>query len=385
MTSSDLLNSVFNKLIKSINAYDNFTAKLILEELPIEKLSDKKSEDLLYILFKTSQAVDNKEMVKIILSQWERIYPTGQYTTFSSLIFSYDSFDVSLLKFVMDSVKGKSFVEIIEELYHYGDSDEIIKACIKVLETFGEQPWGHWIILIEMLRYKEDSPNVLNFCLENSKSVAPEIEKPHRIIHQKNLKTTKELVDETLKDLKIKDLSEKQMYEKIKKYFDKYELPIESIKNIKLDKEEFKNDMMNIINSLEIQNNKPLFKVLGPDHPNTIVDNKTDFTNVKNRMFIFNKYDATEDNIELVFWFTGNCQRCMFKIPYYHWAVRFPMMYGGWKGCFCSWKCVRESIPDEDEALINRYIDFYEAEMKKIGIFDREKDDGYLENLALNS
>ena len=63
------------------------------------------------------------------------------------------------------------------------------------------------------------------------------------------------------------------------------------------------------------------------------------------RMF----YDTTRetdetDQVRITEWFTGNCEECSKKIDSYRYAVRRPLMRGGWVGCFCSFDCVKKSI-----------------------------------------
>ena len=50
------------------------------------------------------------------------------------------------------------------------------------------------------------------------------------------------------------------------------------------------------------------------------------------------------DQVRLNEWFTGNCEECFKKIISYRYAVRRPLMRGGWVGCFCSFDCVKKSI-----------------------------------------
>lgn len=47
-------------------------------------------------------------------------------------------------------------------------------------------------------------------------------------------------------------------------------------------------------------------------------------------------------------WYSGACDYCMTRIPRASWAVRRPVIDGGWIGTYCSWECVRRD-PYTDE------------------------------------
>jgi len=93
----------------------------------------------------------------------------------------------------------------------------------------------------------------------------------------------------------------------------------------------------------------------------------------------YDEYGIVDEDSEGVIgpgldWFTESCDHCFRRIRHRHWAVRKPLMYGGWKGCFCSWKCVAETIEDPREDLIIGMAGYMEAQMKMIGIQDRREE-----------
>lgn len=57
------------------------------------------------------------------------------------------------------------------------------------------------------------------------------------------------------------------------------------------------------------------------------------------RMLHCNHVDESDDD----YWFTGTCDFCARKIRKMEHAVRAPGIYGGWKGCYCSFDCIRNS------------------------------------------
>lgn len=70
-------------------------------------------------------------------------------------------------------------------------------------------------------------------------------------------------------------------------------------------------------------------------------------------------------------WFTGQCLVCNTKIRNKSYAVRFPHPKGGWVGCYCSFKCMKESPPVDITNTIDILINFTRETLQKDGIFDR--------------
>jgi hypothetical protein len=100
------------------------------------------------------------------------------------------------------------------------------------------------------------------------------------------------------------------------------------------------------------------------------------------RMFGCCEFEYDEEDEELVEkegtedWFTNNCEHCFSKIPNRFWSTRRPLYSGGWKGCYCSWGCVREGIytlqlPDKEESSLISRTETMEADMHEIGIADQ--------------
>lgn len=141
-----------------------------------------------------------------------------------------------------------------------------------------------------------------------------------------------------------------------------------------------------------IQNDRDVFRVYGPVNP--YLD--TDFSNLRNdegeldvnlifggaRMFtdMALEYEP-ETSVPLDDWFTGYCLQCSKRIRAYHYAVREPIIQGGWRGCYCSWDCIREFVrldTEQDPDTYNMYviqmalIKEMEDNINEIGIEDRD-------------
>ena len=149
-----------------------------------------------------------------------------------------------------------------------------------------------------------------------------------------------------------------------------------------------------------VRNDADLFRIFGPVHPypdddySTLVndDDQPDENKIYGgaRMFLDMRREADEDTgIALEDWFTGSCGSCSQRIRYKHYAVRQPVLNGGWTGCFCSWDCVqgfvestiypyREEGDEPEEQKENvlvanlALIQFMSNQMDALGIADRD-------------
>ncbi len=140
-------------------------------------------------------------------------------------------------------------------------------------------------------------------------------------------------------------------------------------------------DLAGEISKEVLVNDEKLFTILGPTNPiyGMILDPESDcckyggcrmltcidFEN-EDEFGIIDE-DDPEDTIE---WFSGFCEYCHLKIAKKIYALRRPLTFGGWKGVFCSFKCLREVVPMND--VLNHFIiNQIEDQLLSIGIQDR--------------
>lgn len=116
------------------------------------------------------------------------------------------------------------------------------------------------------------------------------------------------------------------------------------------------------------QCDKTLFRIYGPVNPSP--DPAENISLGGPRMFLDTDLEAEpETGAPLDDWYVGYCMECSKRIRKYHHAVRIPHLGGGWKGCYCSWDCVRKGLKDPEQLLL---IDHFEQSMHDIGIQDRD-------------
>lgn len=147
------------------------------------------------------------------------------------------------------------------------------------------------------------------------------------------------------------------------------------------EKVEMLGDLANDISEEMLGKDEKLFTLLGPANPiyGQIIDPDSpcckyggcrmltciDFEN-EDEFGVIDE-DDPQENIE---WFTGACEACHRKIAKKIYALRRPLTFGGWKGTFCSFTCLRKVVPMND--VLNQFIiNKIETQLENIGIQDR--------------
>lgn len=83
-----------------------------------------------------------------------------------------------------------------------------------------------------------------------------------------------------------------------------------------------------------------------------------------------------EANYGADWFFLARCHRCERRIRSRAHALRQPLPYGGWRGCFCSYECTREAMAEDGSwnnitaQLLRRVVE----QLKSTGITDRAPD-----------
>lgn len=81
--------------------------------------------------------------------------------------------------------------------------------------------------------------------------------------------------------------------------------------------------------------------------------------------------EAEEADGEKKDWFTGRCDGCNKIIRDPSHAVRYPHAAGGWKGCYCSFQCMRDTPPYQMDNDDNERVIEMQQQINDVGIMDR--------------
>lgn len=133
--------------------------------------------------------------------------------------------------------------------------------------------------------------------------------------------------------------------------------------------------MLSHCKEIPMYNDIPIFREFGPVnqmYSTTSIESSERICNLHGgcRMFLCCEFEETdEEDDEISDWFTGRCQVCEECVENKYYCLRMPLLHGGWKGCYCSFACLVEDIPDELTSLL---VGRMKEQLETIGIRDRK-------------
>ncbi len=410
-------NSIRNDNLAELDVY--------LRIMPLEQISDNRDSILEKFLI-LAASLQRRDASNYILDRWKVLYPDNDKFSIFTRLFLLSN-NLKMLSYVCEIHPEFTYLELMDELCDFDASQESILACGKADDVFGIQPHDTYK-LVEARALESQNYVIQEYVKENLEFTAPLAPKPDwirdfnilqynsntnftnnnstnnkQIIKQKTIKPEIKLlpsesdlysyadtlhVENTELDMDVSEIvsfliaglekngvvvngedERSEMEKTIRKELQNPKIRQELIAPLLQNKKD-----------AELQNNNVLFRIFGPSNP-LVGPNYLD-SNISSkyggaRMFLFNLFDYSEEYDRILDWFTGNCYQCNLQIKERWYAVRKPSPMGGWKNCYCSWKCVRDDITetenatDEIDHLSHKLTDIFENEISQIGIQDR--------------
>lgn len=381
-----------------------------LETLPIEKLNAKEQLIILDAILSKANEVDDNEVVDFIFSHFDaRLEGFTRLKTFC-LYLMRSELDNDMSEFLARSITKYSFENTIYDLNSGEACPELYEACLNAEKIFGEMPEE---TLLKLKMYLCMDPLAKNYFLDkyiseklgNIKIIrAPEwiVNLTGEIVNQENLdipkfpmvrlrspdKFTTEYISQMRKENDTPEL--------IGKIEDPFTYKLIATQYAMMPLEE-KVAMLNRL--IKIQHGKPiklkeetadddntLFMIYGPNNTmyNQVIKRiESDSPCLRYggcRMFLClcsetDEDDFNEDISERDDWFKGRCDICNRVIPMKHYALRKPLALGGWKGCFCSFTCLNDSVTDTTDLITPILLSIMTELIYKIKILDRSYKD----------
>lgn len=389
----------------------------LLEGISFEQLTLDQASKLLINLLNICYRYNNPRLANLIFQENSRFYSIHSDLNFLTYLFLNNKTEVQVLSFLIRECKlVYNFLEIVHELIMITDeyeTNDLILAFDKCWQAFSPAGIPTLETLKKLKEYADNRNDVIAFELTaRIRQINDYAEVPKWLIIPEVLPTESSVIAPENKNLKIElpknDELLKLLIERLDNSIQRnincqdpelikimrdellinfYSLPLRE--RSKILKEYFTK-----VSKLSLEDDRLLFITLGPSAP--LIDSTIEELDYGGaRMFTFNNFDRDEeiDDFDLydtgvprniTDWFVGYCQECNLKIRRRWHAVRIPIRYGGWKGCFCSWECVRGYITDvynADEVMLG-LVDLHEERIKEIGILDRIPDEEYDQYIA---
>jgi hypothetical protein len=389
---------------------------------------------LLELLLRTCKNYNRERFVKPIIDAWDAVdFMYYQQPTYIRL-FMYNYFTNSLLIFIAKAMKHEwSYIDIIRQLIKMDSSPEVELAANRANGIYGIQPYADYVTLakwadLEIIEDGWGNDRINWFIQDMIKKTKPTIKPPkYMITTDKNpyggnlfamIRALPDTYNVISSDSPIEDLLEDITYHIGVKDPDEQEYVIDALKYkfmmMPKDLENIKITRTRQAASLDAIINVPVFRILGPVNTNptaTLDENHPCDRYGGCRMLVCEQYevrpyDSIESQVEIYDimtdydytynpsaaptktlqdkglklkytgkWFTGSCYFCFSKIKKLEYAAREPLPNGGWRRCYCSWRCVKLQLLSEPESKtrdIQYYLTVnYARQCKNIGIYER--------------
>lgn len=422
---------------ESIETGDEDELREILDSILFNEIKFEDAVELTIGLLNMCTDVDESDLAKIIYDTHELFYPLNTEIEFITYLILHKRTTVRLLSFLLhDVIPNYNLSEIVYQLCFLKekDSSEMAVAVDKCWQIF-EIPNAD--DLNKLYDYTSKVNVTVGLAIsrklrkENNYAAVPTwMITPKILPRESNVKipTFENLELNLPSSQMVIDKMISEMDEELKRQIscpdegsETEAEDIADIRNILLmkynalslnDKYEVAKDFVSKRNMLALQYDLHLFIALGPSAPladsrledltptvsgGTVISSGPQIDYGGARMFTFNNFDVDpyiEDDEtypdgvpkNLVNWFVGYCQQCYLRIRRKYHAVRVPMIFGGWQGCFCSWKCVRDNIVETENRtsidIMTRLTNIYEDQINTYKILDRIPDEEYNKYLS---
>lgn len=379
-------------ILKYITADDIDKINKILNVMPIQQLSRIDSDNLFNTFITQCFRYNKLKSAKTIFEAWN-IYLIGQSQNVSNYTNMYRNprYSIDLLSFCAKVFPKYIFVEGIDELIESNDTEVTYYACNRMQNIYGIQTANTYKSLLDIA----DTRNltVAQFCIDQLRVVSDYSQIPPYMIllNDDSIISYVKSVDDSpivlipgysvndiayllLKNMEdlgiiIDDIEKAKSLLIIKLMASSIQELVELIAPI--------NIKINITENIDIIHEYDLFRTLGPSNPYYDLSTE-ELKHGGGRMFERSIYDYDsehEDNDERQEWFEGFCWECNNRIRRRWHAIRRPIKYGGWKGCYCTWDCLHDSIDKSNYSELENHIlsDLFREQIDEIGIYDRDK------------
>lgn len=398
--SGELIDSLIGLIIEG----DLDLISQIVDDLPLMRMDIEKSDRLLSILLDTCSRYEKSEIAKKLYETWAETHPEEGHFSLFSYMLGKQVFTTSSMLFLFYTL-DRGLLRTFGELLTRDDSPTTLTAVTRLIDISHAGDRLDLVMdLMNMLEEDQESHpdrmyNVKKYVNSVYTRIAPYTEKPLYMISPSELPDADLLEDVSIELQSIdstedpKELSELMISSIIetgidvdpdvqKELISKLSImPIEE--RVELSKTVIKTNEYSVL-----QDDVELFKIFGPSHPVHGIDlnnNTPCGTYGGCRMFLCVCFESSGDEPDIdldlidqpdlidpfiIDWYTGVCDFCHMKISKRCYALRRPLETGGWKGCYCSSKCLRDDLPSGN-IMISALIDSFMDKIEQIGIYDR--------------
>lgn len=394
---------ILETLRASVASNDLQTIQLILGKIPLENMEINTTDNLLLFLLNSAFSGNASAAVNLLLNTWDQLEAEDEKSlSIFPRLFTLNKLKDNILQFVVLSMKSQCYEFVISEFIEFDNNTQLLPSYARVDEMYGKQSNETYKKLYQYALDKDN--NVMAAYLKKKYFETNPYAQIPEWVYDFEGNYDFEPIEYKYEYNATKLPKARDVLSQIPKIsFEPFKLPsieesidiltsgfqdlsVQELDNIKNDlfskyknmSEEQKMEILQpVLESQEIYNlkgNIELFRILGPVNPHYNTDLTLDHICYKYggcRMLTCVCFEHDEDE-PLDDWFTGICQKCGSKLRSRAHAIRKPLKFGGFVGCFCSTECIKDTVilPDMITYLM---IDRIEAQLKKYKVQDRNE------------
>ncbi len=388
-------------LMQSIAQGDNQAVNRYLNLIQIDSLSAEKADSLLSRLITTSFEFSNGVAVKDIIAAFEPNFTDRYRLPIINRILMDLRFDDDVVSFVLRQFPEHSYQEIAGDFIRWDSDPNIMQGFVRLEANRGpldvEEYRDLYNLSLNEETYNDIGRSFFAHQLDTNSGYATIPEWVHNYTGFEELPyedeivlpevgpfifetppSTEEVVDILTEGLRASGRTPDEVE------LAQMELRKRLVAATQEEKAAMLQDALENKSKLDLADDEDIFAILGP--ANAIVDSDLADDDGLDRKYggcrmltCIEFEDFLDPSEEIVYdyseytptdWFTGHCQVCHLKIRRPAHAIRMPLEHGGWRGCYCSEKCLRKGVPS-DNILISALVDQVMSDLMRIGIQDR--------------
>lgn len=387
--------AVIQRVIVAVAEGKNEQVQVGLQALPLHEVSDETAESLLTWLLEQAYKVKNVEVVRIIMTIFNiKRASVDQLPALAKLLLN-TSLSRDALTFVIGAFPERSPMTYYGELFNSQNDINALKAGALLSVLFPDITNEEWSYLRATIGDYEDEDEHYEFHLPLLKAfieskvadTGAAVSRPEWIVDCA-IQAISEVPSsypsvKTAVSLLIDDMRTKHLINDDAANDDEFQNNFISQYSISTMTE--KHGLLStVLPQLPLYNDAAVFQELGP--VNSTYTHKqildchhkchryggcrmltcTEYESISiegNNVDIMDQHDFIAD------WFRESCDKCSRRIAKRCYAIREPLLHGGWRGCYCSLECLTSMPMNNHQAMMVGRI---KEQLSVIGIRDRK-------------
>lgn len=376
--------AIIQRVVVALAQSRNDVVESSLQILPLDKVDDATSDSLITWFLEQAYKSNNTEGAQLVIDTFNIKRASVDELPATTKLLLNTSLTRDALQFAIKSIPNRLAVTYYGDLLNSRNDAAAIKAAAILDTILPKMPYEHWQLLLATIddfmdsgvddeKYEFHLPLFKVYIETKSAENNVSIQRPSWISEvgeagqslmtcPKDFPSVKDAVILIINDMRSKKL-------------------IDS--NDDVNDETFHNNIISqycistmvekhsllsmMLPNLSLYDDSTMFQALGPvnsqfTHHQQLLTNSKCNKYGGCRMFTCTEYetmteqgddyDIMDQHVVITDWFRGSCDKCSRRIGKRHYAVRQPLLHGGWRGCYCGFECLEKIITNKHEAMM---------------------------------